>query len=112
MVNNKSGCLLWVILFCFVILWGWKLVDFYLLQPATVKKGMNETVDMVDRIQNTSAKQVEFLSRWADYRNTSGMDFTSASFQGDTFVVIWSDTLHVPVFPSIPHTFRLTRVVI
>ncbi len=63
-MNNKTGCLMWAVLFCFVLLWGWKLMDFFILEPAGVKKDINEIVDQVGRIQNTQAKQVEFLSRW------------------------------------------------
>lgn len=111
MLNNKFGCLMWAILFCFVALWGWKLLDFFVLQPAGVTKGINETCDMVNRIQNTSAKQVEFLSLWADYKRSTDVEFDSSAFQGDSFVVVWHDTLHVPVFPSIPHVFRLSRLV-
>jgi hypothetical protein len=111
MKRGKLGCLLWVTLAVFVVLWGWKLVDFYVIQPATVKKGMNETSDQVSRMQNTAAKQVEYLSVWAEWERTSDIPFTSTAFQGDSFVVEWVDTLHVPVFPSIVHSFRLKKLV-
>lgn len=111
MKNGKLGCLLWVALFLLIVLWGWKLLDFYVLSPASVKKGINETVDQVSGINNTAAKQVEFLSRWADWKRTSSTPFTRTSFQSDSFVVEWVDTLHVPIFPSIVHEFRLTRIV-
>lgn len=102
---------MWAVLFCFVLLWGWKLMDFFILQPAAVKKDMNEVADTVNRIQNTAAKQVEFLSSWADFERSSDMVFSTTAFSGDSFVVEWHDTLNVPVFPSIPHTFRLTKLV-
>ncbi len=110
-MNNKTGCLMWAVLFCFVLLWGWKLMDFFILEPAGVKKDINEIVDQVGRIQNTQAKQVEFLSRWGEYRRSADRSFDQAGFSGDSFIVQWKDTLRVPVFPSIPHTFRLTRLV-
>jgi hypothetical protein len=109
--NQKSGCVMWALLFALVLLWGWKLVDFYILGPAEVKKGMNETMDQVGRIQNTQAKQVQYLAIWAEYERNSEVLFSRTGFQGDSFVVQWSDTLHVPVFPSITHSFRLTRLV-
>jgi hypothetical protein len=111
MKRGKLGCLLWVTLGLLVVLWGWKLVDFYIIGPATVKKGMNETLDQVSRMNNTAAKQVEYLSIWADWERTSLVSFSSAAFQGDSFVVQWVDTLHVPVFPSIVHNFKLRRLV-
>lgn len=111
MKNAKMGCYLWVLLSLMLALWGWKLVEFYVLGPAAIKKGMNETVDAVSRMNNTAAKQVEFLSRWADWERASTIAFTATAFQGDSFVVEWVDTLHVPIFPSIVHDFRLTRVV-
>ena len=109
--NGKMGCLLWIVLFALVSLWGFKLLDFYILKPAAIKKGLNETIDQVSIMNNTSAKQVEFLARWADWERTSGTAFTSTAFQGDSFVVQWVDTLHVPVFPSIGHSFSIKRVV-
>jgi len=112
MKNAKMGCLLWATLFLMIVLWGWKIIDFYVLSPAAVKKGLNETVDLVSRMNNTSAKQVEFLSRWSDWKRTgTTIEFTTSALQGDSFVVEWVDTLHVPIFPSIPHDFRLTRIV-
>ena len=112
MKNGKLGCLLWAALFCIVVLWGWKLLDFYVLGPAAIKKGMNETLDQVSRMNNSQAKQVEFTQRWADWeRSSTTIQFSSKGFQGDSFVVCWDDTLPVPMFPSIVHSFRLTRVV-
>ncbi len=111
MVDNKAGCLLWMVLFVFVALWGWKLIDFYILQPASLRKDLNEVVDGVNRIQNTQAKQLEFLARWREYEESTGRVFTTRAFSGDSFVVEWNDTLHVPVFPSIPHSFRQTRLI-
>ena len=111
MLNNKAGCLMWAVLFCFVALWGWKMMDFFVLQPAGVKKGMNEVADQVNRIQNTAAKQVEYLSLWADHERSLERVFSTTAFSGDSFIVEWHDTLDVPVFPSIPHTFRLTRLI-
>ncbi len=102
---------MWALLFCFVLLWGWKLIDFYVLQPAGVKKGLNETMDSVSRVQTVAAMQVEFNSAWAEYERTSEIQFDFTGFQGDSFVVQWTDTLHVPVFPSIPNEFRLTKLV-
>lgn len=99
-----------MVLFCLVILWGWKLLDFFVLGPATIKKGLNETVEMVDRINNTAAKQVEFLAKWAEWERSCETRFSFTAFQGDSFVVQWDDTLHVPLFPSIKHTFRLSRL--
>ncbi len=113
MRNAKMGCLLWVALFLMLVLWGWKLIDFYVLGPAVIKKGMNETIDQVSRMNNTSAKQVEFLSRWSEWRRTgTTLEFTTSAFQGDSFIVEWTDTLHVPIFPSIPHDFRLSRIIL
>lgn len=103
---------MWTILFCFVLLWGWKLIDFYVLQPAMVKKGLNESMDSVGRVQTTAAKQVEFNTIWAEYERTSEIRFDFSGFQGDSFVVQWADTFHIPVFPSIPHEFILKRLVI
>ncbi len=111
MRNGKIGCMLWIMLFLIIALWGWKLFDFYVLNPAAIKKGMNETIGQVDRINNTAAKQVEFNNRWADWERTCNTDFLSASFVGDSFIVMWDDTLHVPMFPPISHQFRLSRVV-
>ena len=113
MVDNKAGCLLWMVLFVFVALWGWKLMDFYILQPASLRKDLNEVVDGVNRIQNTQAKQLEFLARWREYEESTGRVFTTSKFSvnSDSFVVVWNDTLHVPVFPSIPHSFRQTRLI-
>lgn len=111
MRNGKIGCLLWTILVLIIVLWGWKLMDFYVLSPAAIKKGINETVDQVSRINTTAAKQVEFNRRWADWERTCSTVFLSASFVGDSFVVKWDDTLHVPMFPPIAHQFRLSRVV-
>lgn len=111
MVNNKTGCFMWVVLFVFVVLWGWKLMDFFVLQPASIKKDMNDVAESVNRIQNTQAKQVEFLSRWGEYKHSTSMVFSTSAFSGDSFVVEWHDTLHVPVFPSIPHTFRRVRLI-
>jgi hypothetical protein len=112
MRNGKLGCLLWIVLFCLVALTGWKLINFFILGPAAIKKGLNETVGMVDRINTTAAKQVEFSALWAVFEDSCDTEFSSTAFQGDSFVVEWKDTLHIPVFPSIQHTFRLTRVVI
>ena len=116
MKNGKLGCLLWIALLAIVGLWGYKLIDFYALSPAAIKKGINETSDQTSRIQLTGPKQAEYLERWSLWRDSSGIDFSqttiSYGFQGDTFVVQWTDTLHVPVFPSIVHDFRLKKVVI
>lgn len=111
MLNNKTGCLMWAVLFVFVALWGWKLMEFFILQPAGVRKDLSEVAESVNRIQNTQAKQVEFLSRWAEYERTCDRVYTSTAFSGDTFIVEWEDTLDVPVFPSIPNTFRQKRVI-
>ncbi|MCK5130844.1 MAG: hypothetical protein KAR40_01665 [Candidatus Sabulitectum sp.] len=111
MKSRKLGCLLWVVLFLMMVLWGWKLIDFYVLKPAAIKKVMNETVDQVSRMRSTAARQVEFLNLWADWRRSSTTAFTTTAFHGGDFVVEWVDTLHVPVFPSIVHGFRLTRAV-
>lgn len=111
MKNGKLGCLLWVALFLIIVLWGWKLINFYVLEPAAVKKGMNETLDQVSRIGNAAAKQVAFQAEWAEWERSCGTVFSITSFSGDSFVVEWTDTLDVPVFPSIGHSFRLTRLV-
>lgn len=111
MRNGKIGCMLWAMLFLIIVLWGWKLIDFYVLSPAAIKKGLNETIDQVSPMNTTAAKQVEFNNIWADWERTCSTDFLSASFVGDSFVVMWDDTLHVPMFPSIAHQFRLSRVV-
>ncbi len=111
MLKNKTGCLMWGILFVFVVLWGFKLVEFYILQPAGVRKDLSEVAEQVGRIQNTQAKQVEFLSLWADYERSCDRVFTVTAFSGDSFIVKWDDTLHVPVFPSIPHSFRQVRLI-
>ncbi len=111
MRKGKLGCLLWLALFLIIVLWGWKLVDFYVLGPAAVKKGMNETASQISAMNNTAAKKVEFLVLWADWRADCPTDFTQCSFEGDVFVVKWIDTLHVPAFPSICYTFRLAKAV-
>lgn len=111
MRNGKLGCLLWVALALLVVLWGWKLIDFYVLGPAAVKKGLNETLSQVNHMNNTAAKKVEFLVRWADWKADCPTRFTQCSFEGDVFVVKWIDTLHVPVISSIHHTFRIARTV-
>lgn len=110
-MKDKTGCLMWGVLFVFVVLWGWKLVDFFILQPASVRKDLNEVVDRVNQIHNTQAKQVDFLSKWAEYERSVERVFTTSAFNGDSFVIEWQDTIHVPVFPSIPHTFRQTRLI-
>jgi len=111
MLNNKSGCLMWGVLLVFVVLWGFKLLDFFILRPAGVRNDLSEVAEQVNRIQNTQAKQVEFLSYWADYERSCDRVFTTTAFSGDSFIVEWEDTLHVPVFPSIPHSFRQTRLI-
>ncbi len=110
-MNNKTGCITWIILSCIVLLWGWKLIDFYVLKPALVKKGLNETLDSVSPAQITSARQVEFNRNWSELERNSEIDFDFTGFRGDSFVVQWSDTLHVPVFPSINHNFVLKKLV-
>jgi hypothetical protein len=106
-----AGCLVWVVLVILVLLWGWKLMDFYVLGPAAVKKVMNETWGEVNTVRQTNLKQAEYLSLWNQWRREQPILFEYSGFQGDSFVVKWSDTLFIPVFPDITHTFRLTRLI-
>ncbi len=94
-----------------LLLWGWKMVDFYLLKPSMVKKMLNETMDSVSPAQTVSAKQVEFNARWSEFERDSEVSFDFTGFRGDSFIVQWRDTLHVPVFPSISHNFVLRKLV-
>jgi hypothetical protein len=107
----KLGCLIWIVLILIVILWGWKLLDFYVLGPAAVKKVMNETWGEVNSFGQTQVKQAEYLMRWNQWKREQPIPFVYSGFSGDSFVVEWSDTLPVPVFPDITHKFRLARIV-
>lgn len=107
----KTGCLLWTALVLLVLLWGWKLLDFYVLGPAAVKKVMNDTWSEIDSFRQTNIRQAEYLTRWNQWRREQPIPFDYSGFVGDSFVVEWSDTLPVPVFPDITHSFRLKRLV-
>lgn len=107
----KMGCLVWIAAILLVILWGWKLLDFYALGPAAVKKVMNDTWSEVNAFTQTPAKQAEFLAIWSTWKREQSIPFEYTGFIGDSFVVKWTDTLPVPVFPDITHSFRLARVV-
>lgn len=107
----KLGCLIWIALILLVILWGWKLLDFYILGPAAVKKVMNETWGEVNSFSQTPVKQAEYLTRWNQWKRGQPIPFVYSGFLADSFVVEWCDTLPVPVFPDITHRFRLARIV-
>ncbi len=107
----KIGCLVWAAVVFLVVLWGWKLLDFHVLGPAAVKKVMNETWSQVDALNTTPARQAEYLTLWNQWKREQNIPFQFSGFRGDTFVVLWSDTLPVPVFPDITRDFRLARIV-
>ncbi len=109
--NEKIGCGIWLVVVLLVVLMGYKVLDFYKIGPAVVKKGLNETIDQVHGINNPSAKKVAFNEYWADWERASMIPFIQTSFEGDSFIVRWNDTLHIPVFPSIIKEFRISRVV-
>ncbi len=112
MRNQKLGCVLWIVLFSIITLWGWKLLNFYVLEPRAVMNVMVEMGFEVNSNTNQNAKQTSFQSLWAEWARSSSITFSpQPQFYGDSFVVVWQDTLHVPVFPSIPHEFRLTKAV-
>jgi hypothetical protein len=102
----KLGCLIWIALILLVILWGWKLLDFYILGPAAVK-----TWGEVNSFSQTPVKQAEYLTRWNQWKREQPISFVYSGFLADSFVVEWCDTLPVPVFPDITHRFRLARIV-
>lgn len=107
----RLGCLIWIALILLVLVWGWKLIDFYMLGPAAVKKVMNDTWNEVDSFTQTDVKQAEYLTLWNQWKREQTIPFDYSGFEGDSFLVEWSDTLPVPVFPDITHSYRLTRIV-
>jgi hypothetical protein len=110
------GCVLWGVLIMLVLVIGWKLLDFYILGPAKVKRALN-TIDahVMDTI-NKDVKQSHFLRLWSELRDSpdglpvEGRPYTGM-FSGDTFVVVYMDTLPIPGFPPLTHRFRLTNLV-
>jgi hypothetical protein len=110
------GCALWGALILFAVVIGWKVIDFYVLGPAMVKRAMNQVNAHVTDTLDRNLKQTEFNRLWADLRESPEglpeMQYpNTAMFSGDTFVVMYEDSIPVPGFPAIRHTFRLRKLV-
>jgi hypothetical protein len=100
----------------FMLVSAWKCIDFYVLGPAAVKRAMNKVDANVTDTYDRTIKQTEFLRLWAELRDSpEGIPEmrhpNSYFFSGDTFVVIWVDSLPIPGFPPLRHSFRLSKVI-
>jgi len=110
------GCVLWGAVIMFVLVIGWKLIDFYILGPAKVKRAMNTIDAHVMDTLDKGVKQSHFLTLWSELRDSPDglpeMRYpNTAMFSGDTFIVMYEDSLPIPGFPALKHDFRLTSLV-
>jgi hypothetical protein len=112
------GCLLWGCLILFVIVSAWKCIDFYILGPAAVKRAMNTVDANVTDTLDRAFKREEFRRLWNELLRESPEGLpnmqdprNSAFFSGDTFIVMWLDSLPIPGVPPLRHSFRLSKVI-
>ena len=110
------GCLIWGAVILFAAVTAWKLIDFFILGPAKVKRVMNQVYSECDDNLNPNLVQAQYLREWAELRDSpDGIPEmrapNTATFSGDTFVVEFSDSISIPGFSPYRHTFRLSRLV-
>ena len=94
----------------------WKLIDFYILGPAKVKRALNTVDAHVMDTLDKGVKQSHFNTLWGELRDSpDGLPEMRrpniAFFSGDTFIVMYEDSIPIPGFPTLKHNFRLTSLV-
>jgi hypothetical protein len=107
---------MWGALILLLAVVAWKFIDFYVLGPAAVKRAMNKVDANVTDTLDRAFKREEFRRLWEELRDSPDglpeMQFpNTAIFSGDTFIVIYEDSIPIPGFPSIRHTFRLRKLI-
>jgi hypothetical protein len=110
------GCLLWGALILLVVVIAWKCIDFYVLGPAAVKRAMNRVDANVTDTLDRALKRQEFRRLWEELRDSPDglpeMRFpNTAMFSGDTFIVMYEDSLPIPGFPPLRHSFMLRKLI-
>jgi len=87
------------------------------LTPAKVSRELEEVYGRVADVAPLSLRKAEFLMQWGNYRESDECSNTvSASrfysgngFEGDVYVVSYTDSIEFPGLPTLYRNFRIER---
>ncbi len=87
------------------------------LTPSKVSRELEEVYARVADVMPLSLRKAEFLMQWGNYRNSDECSNTvSASrlyagngFEGDVYVVSYTDSIEFPGLPTLRRQFRIER---
>lgn len=85
--------------------------------PTGVKGELDEVFSRVSTIHPVSLRKAEFLKEWGEYRSSeecsqavsSSRFLAGNGFQGDVYVVTYSDSIEFPGFPTLRRTFSIEK---
>ncbi len=106
--------IIFALILVFIVL-GWQVYSMYFRGPAQVTRFMEIMCRNAGRNSSVETKRVNLVERCSAVRisgNTSvhGLKYQDSTyFEGTTFTIVYSDTLELPGFPSITHTFHVGK---
>jgi hypothetical protein len=111
------GCLFTGALVLLVLAMGWKLLDFLVLRPASVKGEINDVYDEVRMIDNPATRWQNFKEGWRTLvreteneiirANPNNIHVTSGQ---DSIYFTYNDSLCFPLMGSWNREFRIKRL--
>jgi len=115
----RPGCLIWGALILLVVVMAWKMIDFHMLRPASVKAVLNESYDAVRTFRGTVVQRRSACrDAWEELRRTTDNELVLAcrgplgndlTFTDDSVYVAYPDTLHFPLIGIYHKVFRVGR---
>ncbi len=105
----------WLVLAVFVTLLclGVRFYITFVRNPGRIGGRLDAIYEGVAHIDGMSERKAQFLDRWdtfSDHMLPGEMEWDSAGrFVGDTFVVWYTDSIHLPGFDPVVHQFRIER---
>lgn len=100
-----------------VVLVAVKVVNVMTWTPGRVRGELNDVFTQVQNISPMSLRKAEFLILWGDYRLSEdcsdavvrSRDYPGNGFDGNTYVVVYSDSVEFPGFPTFHREIRIEK---
>lgn len=103
-----------------VLVMAWKMIDFHLLRPASVRAALNDSYDAVRAFRGTEVqRRATCREAWEELRSSTDNDLVLAcrgplgndlTFTDESVYVSYPDTLHFPLIGNYNKVFRIGRV--
>ena len=110
------GCLFSGALVLLVLAMGWKMIDFLILKPASVKGEINDIYDEVRMIDNPATRWQNFKTGWrVMVRETDNMIIRThptnihVTADQDSIYFTYRDSLCFPLLGALRKDFRIER---